>query len=91
MTTPRAHCLDTAKALVTGDRQDTYGDPATNASTFMQLLASIHGDGFGEVDYPIIMILTKLARLAQNPDHLDSWVDIAGYAALGYELAGDQA
>jgi len=38
MTTPRAHCLDTAKALVTGDRQDTYGDLRSNAQTWCDLM-----------------------------------------------------
>ena len=32
--------------------------------------------------YPIVMIVIKLARLSSNPDHLDSWRDIAGYAEL---------
>ena len=26
------------------------------------------------------MILDKVARLTNNPEHLDSWIDIAGYA-----------
>lgn len=28
------------------------------------------------------MICVKIARLIQSPDHLDSWVDIAGYARV---------
>ena len=92
MTTPRAHCLDTAKALVTGDRQDTYGDLRSNAQTWCDLMQHTFSGSVGELtDYPLTMIQTKIARLLQNPGHLDSWVDIAGYAALGYELAGDQA
>jgi hypothetical protein len=26
------------------------------------------------------MIMTKVARLVQTPEHLDSWIDVAGYA-----------
>ena len=32
------------------------------------------------------MILLKLVRAKQNPDHLDSFVDIAGYAACNYGI-----
>jgi hypothetical protein len=31
----------------------------------------------------------KLARLENQPDHMDSWVDLAGYAACGAEIAVD--
>jgi hypothetical protein len=33
------------------------------------------------------MALVKIARLANSPDHMDSWIDIAGYAACGGEIA----
>lgn len=38
-------------------------------------------------DVALMMIGLKLARLADAPDHHDSWVDAAGYAGLGGELA----
>jgi Domain of unknown function (DUF6378) len=31
----------------------------------------------------------KLARLENQPDHMDSWVDLAGYAACDAEIAVD--
>lgn len=34
-------------------------------------------------DVALMMVLLKAARLANQPDHRDSWVDIAGYAACG--------
>jgi hypothetical protein len=30
----------------------------------------------------------KISRLVESPDHEDSWVDGAGYFALGAEVAG---
>jgi len=36
-----------------------------------------------------MMILLKLARMKGNPSYADNWVDIAGYAACGGEIAGD--
>ena len=35
------------------------------------------------------LIDLKLARLKENPTHLDSIIDIAGYAALMVEVFGD--
>lgn len=34
----------------------------------------------------LCMIGLKVARLQNTPEHEDSWVDIAGYAALGSEV-----
>jgi len=35
----------------------------------------------------VLMILTKIARLVESPDHYDSWKDIAGYAAVGWAVS----
>lgn len=45
-----------------------------------------------EADVAAMMVLMKVARLMEKPDHLDSWQDIAGYAACGAEvsLAGEE-
>ena len=32
------------------------------------------------------MILLKVARLGADQYHLDSWIDIAGYASCGGEI-----
>lgn len=42
--------------------------------------------GLTPKDVAIMMVLLKTARLANDPDHRDSWVDIAGYAACGGSL-----
>jgi hypothetical protein len=34
-----------------------------------------------------MLALLKIARLKNSPNHRDSWVDIAGYAACGAECA----
>ena len=38
-------------------------------------------------DVALCMAWVKMARLAKNPNHKDSWVDIAGYAGLGGEIS----
>lgn len=37
-------------------------------------------------DVALMMVMLKVARLANDPAHRDSWVDIAGYAACGGSL-----
>ncbi len=36
------------------------------------------------------MIALKLARLAEDINKDDSWIDIIGYAALGGEIINDE-
>jgi hypothetical protein len=37
-------------------------------------------------DVAIMMALLKISRLSWEPTKKDSWVDLAGYAACGYEI-----
>jgi len=39
------------------------------------------------VDVAIMSALIKVARLIESPGHRDSWLDLAGYAACGYQCA----
>jgi hypothetical protein len=36
------------------------------------------------------MIVTKVVRLIQSPDHLDSWIDVAGYSRCGVMLLDER-
>jgi hypothetical protein len=38
-------------------------------------------------DVAVMMGLLKIARIKTSPAHADNWVDLAGYAACGGELA----
>lgn len=40
-----------------------------------------------ETDVAIMCALIKVARLEHDPAHLDSWTDLAGYAACGAEVS----
>ncbi len=79
-------CLDEAAALVDGDRQETYGHPAND---FYRVSSAANELGIdplsGPLGHALYMIVVKLARLAQTPNHHDSIVDIAGYART-YEM-----
>lgn len=74
--------LKTAHDIVHGDREKTYGDPGKNLRLIVQYWSTHTGITITETDVCIMMMLLKIARLKNNPDHVDSWIDIAGYAAL---------
>lgn len=87
----RADILDTAKGYVLKDRNSTYGSPEDNfrrIAILWEAYDQIRQPGpETSIDVSIKMILMKVARLAHNPTHKDSWVDTAGYAACGAGIA----
>lgn len=42
-------------------------------------------------DVALAMICLKLSRITWTPGQMDSWVDIAGYAACGWECSVEEA
>lgn len=88
----RQEVLVKASALIDGARHRNYG-PANKNFDDIARIWSVLRDGspdevvFNGVDVAMFMIATKLARLMKSPNNPDHWVDIAGYAALGAEIA----
>jgi len=82
----REAVLARALDLITGDRAKTYG----NASDNLQRIATMWGVVLGcEVTRQQVadcMILVKIARNVENATY-DSYVDICGYAAIGWECS----
>ena len=84
----RAQVLDEAKKIVTGDRQNTYGDALDNFSDIARLWSAYLQTDIGAEDVACMMALFKIARIeGSHYGHLDSWVDAIGYLALGAEIA----
>jgi len=73
--------LEEAKLAVEGPRQENYGSPRTNLERIAKIWSVTLGMEVTWQQVAQCMIGLKLARLANTPDHRDSWVDIAGYAA----------
>lgn len=72
--------FDVQMMRVTQDRGDVYGPPEDDfrrVASMLQVLAECPDD---VLRHPMAMIAVKLARLIHTPNHVDSWVDIAGYA-----------
>lgn len=89
----REEILNMAMTCVTKDRNATHGNPEDNFSTIAAYWTNyFHSMGetsiaFDAVDVAAMMMMVKLARIATSPSHSDHWVDIAGYAACGGEIA----
>ena len=83
----RAGILDTAKHYVLKDRNATHGDPEDNFGRIAELWAAYKRVHFNATDVAVMMALMKVARIAQSPEHRDSWIDLAGYAACGAGIA----
>lgn len=88
--TPRGELLLEARELITGDRNQTYGSPTQNFQNTADLLNIQFrhklkpGKLFTPTDVAVMMMQLKLARLVAQPKR-DNFVDIAGYAACGWE------
>jgi hypothetical protein len=88
--TPRSEVLREAEQLITGDRNQTYGDPTENFQNiadqwtvqFRHLLKD--GARFTPAHVAQGQILVKTSRMIAQPKR-DNYVDIAGYAACGWE------
>jgi hypothetical protein len=82
--------LEEAIRLVTGPRERAYAPPSRNFDLIarLQAVAEECPDPLARV--ALMNIAQKMARLIETPDHEDSWTDIAGYAACGYEVTRTQ-
>lgn len=87
----RADILDRAKAIVTGEREKQYGKPEDNFAIIAELWGTYTGYKFSPVDVAMMMALLKVARIKTGVGTVDSFVDLAGYAACAGEIAGRNA
>ena len=87
-TVSRADILDRAKAIVTGEREKQYGKPEDNFAIIAELWGAYTGYKFSPVDVAMMMALLKVARIKTGGGTVDSFVDLAGYAACAGEIAG---
>ena len=95
-TITRASILDSAKAIVTGERERQYGKPEDNFRMIGNLweiyLKARCLDSYGGLDIlpedvAMMMSLLKIARIASGNYKADSFIDLAGYAACAGECA----
>jgi len=85
----RYEILEAARDAVT-DRGEDYGDARDNFERIAALWTYLLGVDVQPHQVSAMMIAVKLARLCNEPKHLDSMVDIAGYAALWSECLDEE-
>lgn len=86
----RDELLEEAKMLINGPRAEQYGSALINheriATIWNVLLQRKLLNKITPEEVTMMMIGLKLARLSQDVDQNDTWIDIIGYAALGGEI-----
>jgi hypothetical protein len=74
-------------AAVVANRRETYGDPRISMAAIARRWSLTLGHTVTPAQVALCLIDLKLARLVHDPTHLDSMVDVAGYAACLREVA----
>ena len=83
----RKDILDKAERCVNGGREQDYGSPENNFKNIADLWSTYKGVSFSALDVAMMMALLKIARTMNGGGGtVDSFVDLAGYAACGGEL-----
>ena len=82
----RTEILETAAALINGDRERDYGTPAENFGRIAAGWSVILDQDVSAEQVALCMAWLKIARLVHGP-HEDSYVDAAAYMALAGELS----
>lgn len=96
----RDEILEAARTFVCGEREQDYGSPENSFGLIARLWEDylqshcVWSNGCVDIsakDVAVMMILLKVARVAGGSNSNDNWIDIAGYAACGGEINGEQA
>lgn len=82
----KTDCLAEASTIINGERQDAYGAPENSFDLIAQYwsayLDQMEGGPLDSVDVGNLLILFKMARCSGQKPSRDTYVDIAGYAAI---------
>jgi hypothetical protein len=83
----RVEMLREAARIINGERDKQYGGPEDNFDRIAKIWTILFHREFTTEDVALAFVATKLARFASNSGFQpDTWVDIAGYAACGFEV-----
>lgn len=85
----RSQILESARKIVV-ERECTYGGAPKTLAAMAEMFSLYLDHPVEPHDVALIEILQKVVRLKQTRGlHMDSWIDIAGYAAIGAETASE--
>lgn len=90
----RARVLELARECVCSERQAQYGSPENNFALiaafwrlYLKEKLQLTEVAIEAEDVAMMMALLKIARCTTGQVKLDNYVDLAGYAACGGEIA----
>jgi len=81
--------LDACKVAL-NSRGQHYGKVLENHNRIAKIWSIILGSDITEEQVALMMVGLKVARLIETPDHQDSILDIAGYAAVMSECVEEK-
>ena len=85
--TEREKALAYAAKYISGERDIQYGGPEENFTRIAKIWTVLFEREFTSEDVAMAMVAVKMGRHAANSGFQpDTWIDIAGYAACGYEV-----
>ena len=73
-------------AGVVDKRRNEYGEPEDLFANVAVRWSQVLGIRVTPVQVALCLVDLKMARLAHNPKHLDSLIDVAGYVACAHEV-----
>lgn len=84
----RVSILEQAAEIITKDRAQTHGEDAENSfGKIADMWTAYLEHPVSREDVCAMMVLMKVARFSNSPDHADHTIDICGYAAIAGEMA----
>ena len=83
----RDETLEKALDIIQGDRHNEYGPAQGHFKEAASVWSLIMKKEVTASQVILCLAALKLVRLSTKNDHQDSWVDLAGYAALGNEVS----
>jgi hypothetical protein len=87
----RQRVLDEAGVIISGQRDAQYGGPEDNFTRIAKIWSVILGVEVTAEDVAMMMVGLKVARYANKSGfQADTWTDIVGYGACGFEV-GEKA
>lgn len=86
----REQCLKEAMNVVCMDRELQYGTPEDNFQKIADLWSAYRNEEFSSLDVAMMMALMKIARIVGGTFKEDNFIDLAGYAACGMEVASEK-
>ena len=82
------HILKTADRVISGERQRQYGSAEHSFDVISRMWSAYLGTNISPEKVAMMMILLKVGRSTVIPTE-DSLVDIAGYAALAWDVSDE--